>query len=86
MIKAKPTLPERHIEKSLFVVDPDSPLDTLPFISDALICMATFFQLQPSLDKTARAEIGAGLLLDLLAYAVDDVQDALEEKYLKAKN
>ncbi len=71
----------RHIEKSLLVVDREHPLDTLPFISDVLFCMGAFLQLEPALDKTAKAEVGAGLILDLLAYAIEDVQAALENKY-----
>jgi len=71
----------RQIEKSLLVVDREHPLDTLPFISDVLLCMGAFFQLDPALDKTDKAEVGAGLILDLLAYAIEDVQGALETKY-----
>lgn len=73
----------KRIEQSPLIVDRENPLDTLPLISDALICMATFFQLEPTLDKSAKVEVGAGLILDLLAYAIEDVQEALEDCYRK---
>jgi len=71
----------KKIEKSLLIVDPEHPINTLPFISDALTCMGTFFQLEPELDKTSKAETGAGIILQLLALAIDDVQDAFEKQY-----
>jgi len=75
----------RHIERSLLVVDPESPLDTLPFISDALSCIGTFLQHEPALNNTAGAEVGAGIMLDFLAYAVKDVQEVLEEQHRNTK-
>lgn len=81
MTQAMPMPISRHIEKSLLVVNPEHPLDTLPFIRDALSCIGAFLQHEPALNNTARAEVGAGLILDLLAYAIDDVQEALEEQY-----
>ncbi len=75
----------RHIERSLLVVDPEHPLDTLPFISDALSCIGTFLQHEPALNNTAGAEAGAGIILDLLAYAVKDVQEVLKEQHRNTK-
>ncbi len=73
----------RKIDNTLLVVNQEHPLETLPFISDALVFMGTFFGLDPSSPKNPRAEVGAGVILDFLSAAIDDVQDALIEKYMK---
>ena len=72
----------RKIDNTLLVVDKEHPLDTLPFISDALTFIATYFGLDPDSPKNARAEIGAGIIISFLSAAIDDVQDAMAEKYL----
>ena len=76
----------RKIDNTLLVVDPEHPLETLPFISNALSFMATFFGLDPSSPKNPRAEIGAGVILDFLSAAIDDVQDAVVDKYMKPQS
>ena len=73
----------RKIDNTFLVVDQERPLETLPFISDALVFMGTFFGLDPSSPKNPRAEVGAGVILDFLSAAIDDVQDALVDKYMK---
>ncbi len=73
----------RKIDNTLLVVDKEHPLETLPFISDALTFMGTFFGLDPSSPKNSRAEVGAGVILDFLSAAVDDVHDAVVDKYMK---
>ena len=79
IIKSSP----RKIDNTLLVVDKEHPLDTLPFISDALTFIATYFELDPDSPKNARAEIGAGIIISFLSAAIDDVQDAMAEKYIK---
>ena len=73
----------RKIDNTFLVVDQERPLETLPFISDALVFMGTFFELDPSSPKNSRAEVGAGVILDFLSAAIDDVQNALVDKYMK---
>ena len=73
----------KKIDNTLLVVNPEHPLETLPFISDALAFMGTFFGLDPSSPKNPRAEVGAGVILDFLSAAIDDVQDAVVDKYMK---
>ncbi|THB66634.1 MAG: hypothetical protein D6B27_06300 [Gammaproteobacteria bacterium] len=73
----------RKIDNTVLVVDKDHPLDTLPFISDVLTFVATYFGLNPDSPKNARAEVGVGIVIDFLSAAIDDVQDALAEKYIK---
>lgn len=68
----------RNIDKSLLIVNPEHPLDTLPFIADALTSMGTMLQSKPDLGKTDNAESGVGLIIELLGCAVADVQQALE--------
>lgn len=63
------------------VADYDSPLNTLPFIRDALCCMGAFLQNEPELPDSPGAEVGAGLIVCFLAYAVDDVLAVLRERY-----
>ena len=75
----------RAINKSLVIVEPENPLETLPFISDVLIFMGACLQQQPGLNSYDRTETGAGIMLDLLAYAIDDVQVALEEKERRSR-
>lgn len=73
----------RKIDKSLLVVDPEHPLETLPFISDALVFMGTFFGVDSSPPMNPRAEAGAGIILDFLSASIDDVHDAIMDRYLK---
>ncbi len=73
----------RKIDKSLLVVDPEHPLETLPFISDALVFMGTFFGIDSSPPMNSRAEAGAGIILDFLSASIDDVHDAIVDRYLK---
>ena len=73
----------RKIDKSLLVVDPEHPLETLPFISDSLVFMGAFFGIDSSPPMNPRAEAGAGIILDFLSASIDDVHDAIVGKYLK---
>ncbi len=83
MTKTSSPLSTRRIDKSLLIVDRENPLDTLPFISDALISMATLLQPGSIMNTTIQTKAGTGLILDLLAYAIEDVQEALEAGYRK---
>lgn len=73
----------RKIDNTLLAVDQEHPLETLPLISDALVFMGTFFVLNPSSSRNPRADAVAGVILDFLSAAIDDVQDALVNKYMK---
>ncbi|THB69260.1 MAG: hypothetical protein D6B27_00820 [Gammaproteobacteria bacterium] len=55
---------------------------THSLFSDALTFIATYFGLNPDSPKNARAETGAGIIISFLSAAIDDVQDAMAEKYL----
>lgn len=83
MTETTTTHSARQIENSLLVVEHESPLDTLPYISEALSFMGAFFELNPSSDKPAIVEKGAGLILNFLSLAIDDVQEALKKTYTK---
>lgn len=45
--------------------------------------MGGFFGLDTSSPKSPRIEAGAGVILDFLSASIDDVHDAIIDKYIK---
>lgn len=68
-------------EHSLLVPSSEDPLEALPNIADALAFLGAVLQQAPNSNEFPRAEVGAGLLLEHLSYAIRDVHsNALENE------
>lgn len=71
----------RSVDQAALAVNSKYPLDTLPLIADALLCIAKNLEMNQMLGASSRADVGAAMLLEMLAYTIDDTHTQIEGLY-----